>query len=98
MNDFVPSIGSRIQRKPLVPRLLGQFFAQNAVVGKRGGDAAPQVLLGRAGRRRDGRIVTLQFHVEIVAAEVLQCDLAGLFRRLNCQGKTRFKIAGIATA
>ncbi len=36
-------------------RLLGKFLAENAVVGKRGGDALPQVLFGAAigyGHRR----------------------------------------------
>ena len=31
----VPSIGSMIQRRPLVPGLLALFFAKNGIVGER---------------------------------------------------------------
>ena len=67
MNDFVPSMGSRIQRKPLVPLSLGQFFAEDTVVGKRYGDAATQVFFGPAIGCRYGRIVAFQLDIEILA-------------------------------
>ena len=91
MNDLVPSMGSRIQRKPLVPGRSAQFLAENAVVRESRGDALSQKFLRPAVRHGHRRVVLLQLDVEIVAAEVFERDAARLMRSVYRQGKSRLR-------
>ena len=70
-------------------RPLGKLLAEDAVVGKRRGDALPQVLFRPAVGHGDRRVVALQLDVQVVAAEVFERDPAGLAGGLNGQSASR---------
>ena len=79
MNDLVPSIGSRIQVKPLDAVGAAEFFAQDAVARKRRGDPLAQQLLGRAVGDRHGRGVALPLDRIVVLLKIPQRQPAGFF-------------------
>ena len=64
---------------------LGQLLAQDGVLGKGLGDAASEVLFGLPIGHRDRRVVCFALDLEIIPAEMLQGNPAGLPGRLDRQ-------------
>jgi hypothetical protein len=64
MNDCVPSIGSMIQRRPLVPLVSPSSSPSTTVGGERGAERAAEALLRAAVGDRDRAAVGLRFHDE----------------------------------
>ncbi len=95
MNDLVPSIGSRIQRKGLLPGRSGNSSPRMASSAKAAAMRSPQVLLGPAVGHRHRRVVALALDLQVVAAEVLQGDLARLAGRLQGQRQTGRHLGGV---
>ena len=73
-------------------RPLGKLLAIDAVLGKRRGDALPQVFFRPAIGRRDRRVVALQLHIEVVAAEVFERNASRLACSRKGQVKSRLEV------
>ena len=74
-------------------RPLGQFLAQDGVVGKALGDAAAEVLFRPAVGHGHRRIVRLPLDFQVVAAEVFEGDLPGLAGGRQGQFQSRRQFA-----
>ena len=92
MNDFVPSIGSRIHRQPLVPVRSGSSSPRIASSGKVGGNPLAQQLLRAAVSDRHRRRIGLPLDRQPVALKILERQSPRLAscRQANLQTGVQF--------
>ncbi len=77
-----------------VARPVGQLLAHHGVVGKGLGNAVADVLFRAAVGDSDRRIVALALHFQVIAAEIVERQLAGLAGDLQGQNQARGQIVG----